>query len=178
MGTQSNKAGRQYLQTWQMELGLLMPNRESSSLDHCMVLPMQVQWTLSNIPTAGLRSNRGQLQLVPKKENTHRSTGASPTMAREGISSDHPSRHERMQMGVADAVTTQHGPHAPNTHNQGSMLINGIFLAPELIQNITLGYLAFGEGIPSNHWAVWIDILVKAFLRWFVPPDAVWLKAW
>jgi len=83
-----------------------------------------------------------------------------------------------IQMGVADAVTTQHGPHAPNTHNQGSMLINGIFLAPELIQNITLGYLAFGEGIPSNHQAVWIDILVKAFLRWFVPPDAVWLKAW
>jgi len=81
------------------------------------------------------------------------------------------------QIGLAEAVTTQHGPNAPNTHNRGSTPINGIFLTPDLTQNITSGYLAFGEGILSDHQAVWIDIPVEA-LGWFVPQDMVPLKAW
>jgi len=55
------------------------------------------------------------------------------------------------QMGFVEAITTQHGPNTPNTYNCRSKPIDGIFLKPELIQTITSGYLAFGEGIPSNH---------------------------
>jgi len=59
-------------------------------------------------------------------------------------------------MGVTDAVTTQHGNQSPNTHNRGSMPIDGIFLPTNLIQTIQLGYLAFGKGVPSNHRAIWL----------------------
>jgi len=54
-------------------------------------------------------------------------------------------------MGLVEAVATQYGPNTPNTHNHGSKPIDRIFLAPNLTQNITSGYLAFGEGIPSDH---------------------------
>jgi len=62
------------------------------------------------------------------------------------------------QVGVVDVVITQHRKNAPNTHNCSSSPIDGIFLALEILQTIHSGYLAFGEGIPNNHWAVWIDI--------------------
>jgi len=81
------------------------------------------------------------------------------------------------QMGFTEAITTQHRPNTPNMHNHGSTPINGIFLAPDVTQNITSGYVAFGEGIPSNHQAVWINILVGV-MGWFAPPDTVPLKAW
>jgi len=65
-------------------------------------------------------------------------------------------------MGVTDAVTTQHGNQSPNTHNRGSMPIDGIFLPTNLIQTIQSGYLAFSEGIPSNHRVIWVDIPVTS----------------
>jgi len=80
-------------------------------------------------------------------------------------------------MGVTDAVTTQHGNQSLNTHNHGSAPINGIFLQANLMLTIQLGYLAFGKGIPSNHWVIWVDIPVAA-LGWLSPPDMVPLKAW
>jgi len=54
-------------------------------------------------------------------------------------------------IGFQDAVTTQHGQDAPNTHNRGSAPIDGIFMPAQLIPNIWSGYLAFSEGIPCNH---------------------------
>jgi len=38
------------------------------------------------------------------------------------------------------------------------------------------GYFAFGEGIPSNHRALWIDIPLAA-LGWFTIPSSIPLKA-
>jgi len=81
-----------------------------------------------------------------------------------------------IQMGLAEAITTQHGPNTPNMHNHRSKPIDGIFLEPNLIQTISSGYLAFGKGIPSDHWAVWINIPIGA-MGWFMSPDAVLLKA-
>jgi len=46
----------------------------------------------------------------------------------------------------------------------------------QLIPNIQLGYLAFGEGIPSNHRLIWVNIPVAA-LGWLTPPEMVPLKA-
>jgi len=79
-------------------------------------------------------------------------------------------------MGVQDAVMTQHGNDAPNTHNRGSAPIDGIFLLAQLIPTIQSGYLAFGEGIPSDHQLIWVDVPVAA-LGWLAPPDMVPLKA-
>jgi len=73
-------------------------------------------------------------------------------------------------------VTTQHGQDAPNTHNRGSAPIDGIFMPAQLIPNIRSGYLAFGEGIPSDHRLIWVDIPVAA-LGWLTPPEMVPLKA-
>jgi len=79
-------------------------------------------------------------------------------------------------IGLQDAVTTQHGKNAPSTHNRGSAPIDGIFMPAQLIPNIQLGYLAFGKGIPSNHRLIWVDIPVAA-LGWLTPPEMVPLKA-
>jgi len=79
-------------------------------------------------------------------------------------------------MGLQDAVTTQHGKDAPNTHNRGSAPIDGIFLPLQLIHTIRSGYLAFGKGIPSDHCLIWVDIPAAAF-RWLTPPEMVPLKA-
>jgi len=55
------------------------------------------------------------------------------------------------QMGLLDAITSQHGNLSPNTHNRGSTPIDGIYIPPTLLPHVTSGYLAFGEGIPSDH---------------------------
>jgi len=73
------------------------------------------------------------------------------------------------QTGLTDMVTTQHGDQAPNMHNQGSTPIDGIFVPTAFIPEIHSGYLAFGEGIPSDHRAVWIDIPID-MLGWFKNP--------
>jgi len=80
-------------------------------------------------------------------------------------------------MGMAEAMITQHGDNGPNTHNCSSTPIDRIFLPTPLIPAIHSGYLAFGEGIPSDHRAMWIDIPVVA-LGWFQVPELVPLKAW
>jgi len=46
----------------------------------------------------------------------------------------------------------------PATHNQGSALINGIFVPITLLKHCQTGFLAFGNVVPSDHHAVWIDI--------------------
>jgi len=80
------------------------------------------------------------------------------------------------QMGLIETIITQHGTHGPNTHNCGTNPINGIFIPSTLIQDVTSGYLTFGEGIPSNHRAVWIDLPLVA-LGWFNIPESVPLQA-
>jgi len=69
----------------------------------------------------------------------------------------------------------QHGQQTPNTHNCDSTPIDRIFVLDDFIPAIHSGYLAFGEGIPSNHQAVWIDIPIVT-LGWFAPPNWVSLE--
>jgi len=80
-------------------------------------------------------------------------------------------------MGLVEAVTSQHGQLGPNTHNRGTNPIDGIFIPPSLLTNVMSGYFAFGEGIPSNHRALWIDTPLAA-LGWFTVPESIPLKAW
>jgi len=59
--------------------------------------------------------------------------------------------------GLVEGPTTHHR-HPPATHNRGSLPIDGIFLPNALIDHCESGYLDFGEAIPSDHRAIWIDI--------------------
>jgi len=79
-------------------------------------------------------------------------------------------------MGLVEAITATHSDSGPNTHNRGKNPIDGIFTPRILAQSLTSGYLAFEEGIPSNHRALWIDIPLAA-LGWFTIPSSVLLKA-
>jgi len=79
-------------------------------------------------------------------------------------------------VGLAEAITQQHGPNGPNTHNWGQNPIDAIFLPTDIIQSVNSGYLAFGEGIPSDHCAMWIDIPLAA-LGWFQTPELILIRA-
>jgi len=80
-------------------------------------------------------------------------------------------------MGLVEAIMAIHGNNGPNTHNRGKNPIDRIFTPWTLAQSLTSGYYAFGEGIPSNHRALWIDIPL-ATLGWFTVPSSIPLKAW
>jgi len=47
---------------------------------------------------------------------------------------------------------------APPTFQQGSWPIDGIFTAPQWLVMAAGGYLSFGDTIPSDHWAIWLDL--------------------
>jgi len=79
-------------------------------------------------------------------------------------------------VGLAEAITQQHGPNGPNTHNWGQNSIDAIFLPMDIIKSVNYGYLAFGEGIPSNHHVVWINIPLAA-LGWFQTLELVPIRA-
>ncbi len=87
-----------------------------------------------------------------------------------------PIRSTFQQMGLVEAVTGQHGQIGPNTYNRGTNPIDGIFIPNALLPHVSSGYLTFGEGIPSDHRALWIDIPLEA-LGWFTIPESIPLKA-
>jgi len=60
-------------------------------------------------------------------------------------------------VGLVDGPTYHHN-RPPATHNQGSLPINGIFVPMTLVDQCSTGYLAFGEALPSDHCALWLDI--------------------
>jgi len=80
------------------------------------------------------------------------------------------------QMGLSEITLVQHGHQGPNTHNRGTMPIDGIFIPTSLIPAVRSGYFAFGEGIPSDHRAIWLDIPL-ATLGWFQVSEPVPLRA-
>jgi len=80
------------------------------------------------------------------------------------------------RLGLKEAIMAQHGNATPNTHNCSQNPINSIFVPAELLSSIQSGYLAYREGIPSNHHVVWVDIPLGA-LGWFSQAPAAPLKA-
>jgi len=79
-------------------------------------------------------------------------------------------------MGLVEATTALPGNLGPNTHNRGQTPINRIFIPQSLLNSIMAGYYAFGEGIPSDHQALWLDIPLTS-LGWFNIPAPIPLKA-
>jgi len=77
------------------------------------------------------------------------------------------------QLGLSKVIIAQHRIQGLNTHNCSQNPIDGFVLPNHLvIQAVQLGYLAFGEGIPSDHHAVWIDLPLAA-LGWFTTLELV-----
>jgi len=62
------------------------------------------------------------------------------------------------QFGLSDVCSTLHGSFLPATQNHGTLPMDGIFAPAALIPMCHAGYLAFGEGVLSNHQALWINI--------------------
>jgi len=61
---------------------------------------------------------------------------------------------------LADDPTTHHVS-PPATYNCGTNPIDGIYLPSNLVDQCGSGYLEFGAAVPSNHQALWLDILAK-----------------
>jgi len=61
-------------------------------------------------------------------------------------------------LGLVEAITYLNQAPAPPTYQRGSRPIDGIFLAPQLLIAAAGGYLAFGDAIPSDHRAIWLDL--------------------
>ncbi len=54
-------------------------------------------------------------------------------------------------VGLVDIVMALHWQQPPATHNQGSTPINRIFVPVTLTEYCQVGYLVFGDAVPSNH---------------------------
>jgi len=88
-----------------------------------------------------------------------------------------------VKFGLYDVCSTLHGFSLPVTHNCSTLPIDRIFAPAALIPLCCTGYLNFGEGVLSNHRAIWMDIpsgllhlcheepLVKAPARWLQCTD-------
>jgi len=62
------------------------------------------------------------------------------------------------KLGLVEAVTKLHMSKPPPTHQWGQVPIDGIFITPILMDQIRGGYMAFNEGMGSDHRGIWIDI--------------------
>jgi len=61
-------------------------------------------------------------------------------------------------LGLVEALMHLNSGPAPPTYQRGSRPIDGIFIAPQLLPFAAGGYLAFGDAVPSDHRALWIDL--------------------
>jgi len=57
-----------------------------------------------------------------------------------------------------EAITWLHPNQPPPTFQCGSQPIDGIFIAPQLLAQGAGGYLGFGDVVPSDHCAIWVDL--------------------
>jgi len=60
-------------------------------------------------------------------------------------------------LGLVEIFLTNHSRCPPPTYNRGQAAIDAIYVTPALLGS-RCGYLAFGDAIPSDHRAIWVDI--------------------
>ena len=72
-------------------------------------------------------------------------------------------------LGLQEVLLHRHGAKAPPTYNRGSTPIDAIFVSPTLL-GCHAGYMAFGEGIPSDHRCLWLDIPFSIAFGHDLPP--------
>jgi len=74
------------------------------------------------------------------------------------------------KLGLVELLTQLHTATPPATHQRGSKPIDGIFVPAHLIPVCRGGYLAFGDGVASDHRAIWFDIPAAAICPWLDEP--------
>jgi len=80
------------------------------------------------------------------------------------------------KMGLVEVITFLHKETPPPTHQHGQSPIDGIFVSPVLLDGAQGEYLAFDEGLGSDHQGLWLNIL--ASMLWgTVPHQQMWAKA-
>ena len=72
-------------------------------------------------------------------------------------------------IGLEEVITHRHQGPVPSTYNRGLAPIDGIF-ASSTLQDVSCGYLAFGDGVPSDHRCLWIDIPYSIAFGHDIPP--------
>jgi len=70
------------------------------------------------------------------------------------------------KLGLVELLTTLHSSTPPATHQRGSKPIDGFFVPTHLAHLCRGGNLSFGDGVVSNHRAVWLDIPSAAVCPW------------
>jgi len=81
------------------------------------------------------------------------------------------------KVGLVDALATLHGQPTWPTYNRWSFLIDAIYLSPALLQGATGGYLAFEEGLLSDHRGIWLDLHMEVLFgshEQYHKPWAAW----
>jgi len=74
------------------------------------------------------------------------------------------------KLGLVELLTQLHTAQPPATHQRGSKPIDGFFVPAHLIHVCHGGYLAFGDGVASDHRAIWLDIPAVAICPWLDEP--------
>jgi len=71
---------------------------------------------------------------------------------------DTTARRWATNLGLVEAITWLHQHQPPPTFQRGSHPIDGIFMAPQLLAQAAGGYLSFRDVVPSDHWAIWVNL--------------------
>jgi len=73
--------------------------------------------------------------------------------------------HYFSTMGLQAVHLEAHSIRAPPTHRCGQHPIDGIYGPSHLIEGVPCSYLAFGNGVPSDHWGIWVDLPSNSFVQ-------------
>ena len=66
------------------------------------------------------------------------------------------------QSGLISALRKRHGPNTPPTQHSGSVVIDDIYVTPNLVVGKS-GYLPFGDG-PGDHRGLYVDIQIQSLI--------------
>jgi hypothetical protein len=72
-------------------------------------------------------------------------------------------------MGLHEIFLSTHDGRPPPTYNRGRDAIDAIYVTTSL-RGSRCGYLAFGDAVPSDHRALWIDVPYTVAFGHVLPP--------
>jgi len=81
------------------------------------------------------------------------------------------------KLGLVEAIMWLHPINPPPMYQRGRHPIDGIFLASKMLHKAVGGYFCFGEAVPSDHRAIWLDLhLPEICPHDQVPHTSPWVR--
>jgi len=74
-------------------------------------------------------------------------------------------KHHFQEVELVDAMAYLHSQPTLLMYNRGSYPIDAIYISPGMLQGAKGGYMAFEEGLLSNHQGLWLDLQTKVLFR-------------